>query len=376
MILHFHLNLEVILIKRKILVDAYFAQNLGDDLFLKVLFDRYPNVIFHLLTANKNYSKLFRIYKNVKIIKSLCLNLGNLTYNLFDKIHNRFLKYKNYDALVIIGGSIFMETKNWKDSLMAREYLPEKIKNIDRKTYILGANFGPFEDEQYPKEYMEFFAKFDDVCFRDTYTYNLFKDLGNVRYAPDIVFNLEKEDSLQKKNVIGFSVIDIQNRNGLKDYHNKYIKKIGDIIKRCVEHGYNIKLFSFCEREGDMRAINLLLKGLDPLYKEHIQVVNYGEDIDFFLDEFKSCISVVGTRFHSVILGLLFDQNVFPIIYSDKTFNVLKDLDIEKESIFIKDIGNLEVEKVLAVLSNNRLNNQTVIFEAGHQFQELDKLLL
>ena len=29
---------------KQILVKAYLANNLGDDLFLKVLFDRYPNI--------------------------------------------------------------------------------------------------------------------------------------------------------------------------------------------------------------------------------------------------------------------------------------------------------------------------------------------
>ncbi|MGM8364865.1 polysaccharide pyruvyl transferase family protein [Virgibacillus sp. W0181] len=364
------------MIKKRILVDAYFARNLGDDLFLKVLIERYPNVTFHLRTANKNYNILFRSYKNVKIIKSLCLNVGNLTYNLFDKIHSLFLNYKNYDALVIIGGSIFMETKGWEEVLKKREYLPSKFKKAGKKTYILGANFGPFKEDLYRKKYMDFFTKFDDVCFRDTYSFNLFKDPDNIRYAPDIVFNLEKSYSQPKDNCIGFSIIDIQNRNGLKEYQDKYIEKIGDIIKKCVELGHNIKLFSFCEREGDIRAIKYLLKSLDSSYKKHIQVVNYGEDIDSFLYEFESCMSIVGIRFHSIILGLLFDQPVFPIVYSDKTFNALEDLKIESDCSFIKNIEDLEIEKVIKVLLNNRLNNRRYLSEAANQFERLDKLLL
>lgn len=53
-----------------ILVCAYFANNLGDDLFLKILIERYPNVKWELLTANRNYKKLFKDLKNVNIIYS------------------------------------------------------------------------------------------------------------------------------------------------------------------------------------------------------------------------------------------------------------------------------------------------------------------
>ena len=28
-----------------------------------------------------------------------------------------------------------------------------------------------------------------DICFRDKYSYNLFKDIENVRYAPDYAFS-------------------------------------------------------------------------------------------------------------------------------------------------------------------------------------------
>ena len=34
----------------------------------------------------------------------------------------------------------------------------------------------------------------DDVCFRDLYSYELFKDLSQVRYAPDIVFQMNVDE--------------------------------------------------------------------------------------------------------------------------------------------------------------------------------------
>ena len=45
---------------------------------------------------------------------------------------------------------------------------------------------------------------------------------------------------------------------------------------------------------------------------------------------------VIATRFHAMILGLAENKPVLPIIYSDKTINVLNDLNFEGEIIDLR----------------------------------------
>ncbi|MFD1040621.1 polysaccharide pyruvyl transferase family protein [Virgibacillus byunsanensis] len=362
---------------KRVLVNAYFAQNLGDDLFLKVLFDRYPNAEFHLLTKNENYNIIFQNYSNVKIMKSMSVKIGNHTFNFFSKLHDLIIKYKNYDALVNIGGSIFMESVGWQERLESRGDLPKKFKKINRKTYIIGANFGPFEDNLYIEKHKEFFSQFDDICFRDNYSHNIFKELDNVRYAPDVVFNMEINFDVQdKEKIIGFSIIDVENRKDLEKYFHSYMEKIKEIVKSYIQLGYKIKLFSFCEKEGDIKAINYLLDNIEHTYKRQIEVITYNLDINFFLDEYKSCEAIIATRFHSVVLSLLLDQNVFPIIYSDKTFNVIKDLNMESNCCYIKDIDKLNTKSLIEILKDNKLKDKNLISESEKQFQKLDLLFV
>ncbi|MFB4168898.1 polysaccharide pyruvyl transferase family protein [Virgibacillus sp. JSM 102003] len=364
--------------RKRILVNAYFAQNLGDDLFLKVLFDRYPNVEFHLLTANEKYKIVFQNYRNVKIIKTLSVKIGNRTVNLFNKVHDCIVKYRNYNAFVNIGGSIFMESVGWEKGLKSRRHLPEKFKKVNKNTYIIGANFGPFEDDLFMRKHKEFFASFDDICFRDNYSYTIFGDLENVRFAPDVVFSLKSKYSAIPGNnrVIGFSIIDVEKRKGLKHYFYKYIEKMSEIIKNYIDLGYKIKLFSFCEKEGDLRAINFLLKNMESQYAKQVAVVSYSVNINKFLDEYKTCETVIGTRFHSIILSLLFNQNIFPIIYSDKSYNVLRDINMESNCCFIKDIEELDVKKVIKDSLDNKLANRSLMLESEEQFRKLDLLLV
>ncbi|KIL49363.1 polysaccharide pyruvyl transferase family protein [Jeotgalibacillus soli] len=362
--------------EKKILVCAYYAKNIGDDLFLKILFDRYTNVQWDLLTANRNYKHIFKDYKNVNIIYTYRdISFGSKRYNLFFKINDLFLKYKKYDSLINIGGSIFMQSPAWKMKLNERDYLVNHFRRMNKKTFVLGANFGPYKDDIFVEKYHSLFKKYDDICFRDLYSYNLFKDLDNVRLAPDIVFSLNDKRNKKKEKCAGFSIIDIEKREGLKEYKAHYNKKIVHLIQEYVDQGYEIKLFSFCENEGDLEAIKIIADKISDRNIDNVKIINYQGNIDKFLDEFYSCEIIVGTRFHSVILALLNDQGVFPIIYSDKTYNVLKDLDMEGNSNYIKDLDGLDIKNAVAASKHHKIKNKNILLEAEKQFEKLDLFL-
>ena len=52
---------------KNILVTAYTSFNVGDDLFLKILFERYPDHQFILFTSETRYISHLKQYKNVKV---------------------------------------------------------------------------------------------------------------------------------------------------------------------------------------------------------------------------------------------------------------------------------------------------------------------
>jgi colanic acid/amylovoran biosynthesis protein len=361
---------------KRVLVCAYFAVNTGDDLFLKVLFDRYPNVEWDLLTANRNYIKIFKDYKNVRILYTYReVKIGLKHYNLFFKINDLILNFKRYDALINIGGSIFMQSPSWKKKFQERVYLLNKFKAMNKKTFIIGANFGPYKDEEFIQRYRELFKKYDDICFRDSESFNLFKELENVRIAPDVVFGLHEEKSKGKEKVAGFSIINLKNREGLKEYYHQYNNKIIGLIENYLDKGYRINLFSFCENEGDLDIIQDILGEIND--KNNIEIVNYEGDIERFLKKFRSCEIIIGTRFHSIILALKNGQKVMPIIYSDKTYNVLKDLNMHNNCCYIKDIFTLNFDEISRDINfQNQKISKDLIKEAEIHFEKIDNFLI
>lgn len=359
---------------KRVLVNAYFAINLGDDLFLKILFDRYQDVHWDLLTSNGKYKDIFKEYRNVNIINTLNVNLGIRTINLFSILNDKFFHYKKYDALIIIGGSIFMQNSTWERGLEERLHLPRIFNRMNKPTFIIGANFGPYKDISFVDSYKEYFKLFTDICFRDFFSYNLFKNLDNVRLAPDIVFNLIHKNISKEEEYVGFSLINLENRKGLSEHSYEYKAKMISLIEGYIENGYKIKLFSFCEAEGDLEIINSILKSLNTKSDSVVKVINYDGNIDRFLEEFSSCEKIVGTRFHSIILGFLFNKSVIPLIYSDKTFNVLKDLELNKFYYYLKDIKNLDVEEIIQ--QKNVMKNREVLSQSEKHFKVLDSVFL
>lgn len=369
----------------KIFVKAYTAFNLGDDLFLKILFERYPNVKF-LLEENQctfifrnNYSnvktfkipillrilyKIIRIFKN-KYLTKIYIETERIRYNM---LANKI------DAFIFIGGSIFMQNKPILN-------LSDKINKViidcfNRKPiFVIGANFGPFIENEFVEYYWNLFNKCDDVCFRDNYSKNLFSNLSNVRSFPDVVFQLRINPQINK-NRIGFSIIDMSTRENFKLYETSYLLKINQLIQVYFEKGFDIYLFSFCSSEGDESAIKNLLLLLPINCKEAINLIFYDGDIDKFLKIYLTIDTMFTTRFHAMILSLMGGQKICPLVYSNKMINVINDIPIDIKYYKIEEFINEKAMKIISSIKSYEMPLGELSFKAEKQFEKLDIILL
>ena len=360
--------------RKSCLVIGYMNLNFGDDLFFYILFKRYPQVDFYMYPPSvllDKYKKCYKKFKNVKFYEEeeYYINVRkdivdkNTAINLFPMICERA---KKVDFYINIGGSIFIQNDNWKND---DRFILKDLLN-DKKSFIIGCNFGPGDDE-FTEFYKNWFAKFDDVCFRDNKSYEIFKELPNTRKATDIVLSNCKKNlisnALYKKN-IAISVIDITNNKNLKDYVDCYYEWHIKVIKNYIHRGYNINLFSFCTTDGDLKAINEILKGINEEDKRHIKIIQYDGSISQFLNKFKRNKYVIGTRFHSIILAIMNNKEFIPISYSKKTDNFLKDLESSIKAVQIKDLNKK---------SKKNLKFYHVIqdFDAEKQFEKIDQYI-
>lgn len=331
---------------KKVFLYAYDRINLGDDLFVHTIARRYPHVQFYLWTRKEN-EKTFQMIKNLKVIdqdSKYLKFLGKLRRSLPARYKARI--EKKCDAVVYIGGSLFIEYDNWESILNWWEYEAD-----NREFYVLGANFGPYKNEDYKKRLDEIFCKMKDVCFRDKFSYQMFEKNKVVRTASDILFSCEMLETKTIKKQIFVSVIDPSNKNEgsneLSSYEKEYIVRLVEILKEYLNNGYSIVLSSFCKHEGDENTIKKIVECLDHHQKKKVYIENYnGMNVEKILISIAESEAVIASRFHAMVLGIVAGKSVFPIVYSDKMIHVLEDLRFQRGYADIRNLKDLTYEEV------------------------------
>ena len=351
--------------KKNIYLKAYFRNNLGDDMFVRCIAKRYPNTLFRISTS-QNYAKAFKSQLNIK-------NLSSFQY-FMDRVSGKILKKrifkqrveKKSHATVHIGGSIFIEPEN---------FIVPKQPDAKSNLYIIGCNFGPYKTRAYRNFVYSKLQNSTDVCFRDRYSYNEFSDIAHTRFAPDVLFGYPGYPVPQKGSGVGISVICLDGRPELRYIADVYYNVIAQTIDCCSQEGRAVKLFSFCSDEGDAKAVEEITKRCNC---DNVEICKYDGDIDFMLEKLNSCEYIIASRFHAMIIGWVLSKKVFPIVYSDKQLNVIKDTnfmgpywDLRDTEIYTSNqlFQNMIHSEVFSHVNELKANSEI-------QFEKLDEYLI
>ncbi|MBO5004063.1 MAG: polysaccharide pyruvyl transferase family protein [Clostridia bacterium] len=283
-----------------------------------------------------------------------------------DRVSYEKIYIKKFDITVLLGGSMFIQND---------KYIKKSILENSKKYYIIGSNFGPYNTSEYHKYYENIFRGAIDICFREKHSYNLFKDLPNVRYASDIVFSMDISDiKITNNKKVVISVIECERKASIVD-KEKYENKMVEMSKYFIEKGYEVTLMSYCKSEKDEEAIESILTKCDSKLKERISVYYYTGNIEEALNVMGDCQIVVGARFHANIIGLLLGKTIIPIAYSDKTINVLNDMNFKGRVLKVQDIDRFDVNSLTEDDLNYKHDISFQIKDAQKQFERLDELL-
>lgn len=355
-------------------VDGYWNSNLGDDIFLKTLSERYSEDNFFIYVDERNY-RAIKDLKNVhpifesgnEFINKIMYKLGAkfkivLPGSRESKIYNYIKKYNNF---IEIGGSIFIQNKNSMDGKYA---LRNKVSKNKKVNYcIIGSNFGPYYKEYQILNYRNLLKKVRGISFRDEYSFNIFKDIPAASWYPDIVFGLNVQKYKKSKDFILISVIRPKDKNIRHNYQKWLIKLINDLTVLKKER---VVLMSFCENEGDLSFANNLYYRINSKGRENVMIYNH-TSVEASLELFAKAKKVVATRFHSMILSWIFDKPVFVISYSDKTDNVINS--IAPRQNFVK-IDNLNSEVSCSYTNYSEKYFDNAKDEAKGHFRIIDVL--
>lgn len=337
----------------KAVVQYYNRSNAGDDLLVRVLVDRFEGGQFLVPTRDGNSSladrgnvtPLTRSFarRGVEFLQHRVPALRSGKNNVQLERASR-----NADALIHIGGSIFIEHPNSQDHWKReRDY----YRRLRVPYYILDANFGPFISESYPSLVKDILAGAADVCVRDEATFNRFQDLANIRLAPDAAFATpspprgERAESTVSISVMSFSKTE-------PERHAAYEAQLAAFVRERVRAGQAVRLLSFCAFQGDLDAAQRIRQSANLSENEtsRVSVHDYRGDLDALLSEIADSDLIVGTRFHATVLGLTFGVPTLPIAYSAKTTNMLRSIGVESGAQSLASGHELDLDPSRAVM--------------------------
>lgn len=365
---------------KKILLHGYTQNNLGDDLFFRVITDRYPDVKFYLPTLRTENKSVFSDISNLKIVDFLGISklTSHKTY-LLPKLYSK-LYMKRFDAVVCIGGSLFIDQKN------PPVYHRREVENYSfiqdweiaakagKPYFVLGANWGPCFNDYFFENFNRAFDSITDIYFRDSFSADVFKAKKNIRHGGDILMGAEYVKNAvsckSKKKQVAISVIDVSQKSEYQSSGDSYTNKIVDICREFTGLGYEVILMSFCRSEGDETQIDRIIGKLGGI--ENVRVLNYSENICEMLSAIAESELVIASRFHATVLGWTLGTPVFSLVYSNKTIHMLEDCGVSQGYIRIDDLSNVSAEQIIsqAIFVDSKEFTGT-----DAAFAELDKLI-
>ncbi len=344
----------------KVFLKAYINKNLGDDIFIDMLSRRYPNTTFLIDSKAQYFNNKNLEFYNKNIFKKV---IGKILYYIsFKKVNYETLMSLKCNLSILIGGSMFIEKNS------------PPLPKLKKPLYIIGSNFGPYKSAKYLKRQKKLFSQASDVCFRDKKSYELFNELSNVRYSTDIVFSYTNPNIKIKSNKeVIFSIIDcdFKEKELGKNYREKYENTILNLINFFHQKKYEITLMSFCKAQGDENAIERIIKRC----KFDVNHYYYDGNIEEAINIIASSSIVVGTRFHANILGLLYGKSILPIAYSDKTINILNDLNYKGKILDIRTLDKFNVSLLTDYDLEYKIDISKQVKLAEKHFQNIDEIL-
>ena len=269
-----------------------------------------------------------------------------------------------------------MESEYSKHEVKEFNYFIKKCNKQKKPFFYMTCNFGPYQTQGYLELVRENFSLCAGVCLRDKKSYELFKDIPTVSYAPDMALSYQLEKNPQKdEKSVGISIIDLEIRDDLKlkkEIYEDYIKRI---IIKFAKRKYTVSLISFCEFEEDKKAIEKIKKLVPEEYQNNIKELSYQGNIKEFFEEYGKIKYMVCTRFHSMILSIIVGQKIYNLCYSKKQENMIEDYKLFRKVVRISD---LEYETILRKYYFQKIENrkyQELVEKSVGQFEKFEEWL-
>ncbi|WP_256740259.1 colanic acid biosynthesis pyruvyl transferase WcaK, partial [Cronobacter sakazakii] len=267
----------------------------------------------------------------------------------------------NYDAIIQVGGSFFVDlygTPQFEHALCA--FMAKK------PLFMVGHSVGPFQEPQFNQLANYVFGHCDALILRETVSLDLMKkgqiDTSKVELGVDTAWLVEHHND---DFVASYAVqhwLDVAARDKtvaitlrelapfdkrLGTTQQAYEQAFANVVNRIIDEGYQVLALSTCtgidsyNKDDRMVALNLSKLVKDPsrfhVVMDELNDLEMGKILG-------ACELTVGTRLHSAIISMNFGTPAIAINYEHKSAGIMQQLGMPEMAIEIRHLldGSLQ----------------------------------
>lgn len=296
----------------RILLEGYFDRNFGDDMMLRIVMDALQQHTFYSCVERR---ELLLPFRHVKNFRALAADDAVATFDV---------------VLRVTGSGFMIHSKVGALYTLLRILAMRKAGKGLRLRAVIGCNIGPLKGRLATWLTDWELKQYGLITVRDSESeryLRLHRCKMPFEQYPDILFSLPDKWIPEQtgEGCLGISAYratgDVEKR---KNYH-----AYCEIAKLCdqyvAHHHKKVLLFAFdIEGENDLGAAYTIYHMCQ--HRDMLEIIAHTDDGSAVLRGYSRCSSVVGIRFHSIVLAMRMGLPFVPICYSKKTEAMLDDL--------------------------------------------------
>lgn len=294
----------------KILLDAYFDNNFGDDLFIDTLLGRYPQARFYVFwkKAHPQVLERARQFQNLIIMPGNC----ELQWTL------------RFDGYIMIGGDVLPDGIDYSERVAWMSHVKGNGGFVAMLGFSLYKTYG--EKTRTDLHTMAMLA--DAIVIRDHYSAKRFQGLVPdvaVVESTDMAFAREYGNLGEKKIILG--IAPRRKLYSMDEEHTAYCKGIASVANKWlkIHRTGKVRFLAFSTGEYDDNVtVNDIRSYMDE--KNRTELFTYADNISEFLKNIQECSALLPTRFHALVLALIYDISFVPIPYEVKMTQLLDEV--------------------------------------------------
>ena len=295
----------------KIILEAFFDNNFGDDLFIGTVFNRYPDAEFYAFWDSLHPAVL----NQVQVMERLHIRPGNC----------RMMEEEHFDGYIMVGGDVFMNWGNFRERIARME----AVKKHGGFVALLGFNLYEEYCEQTLADLRTMMQLADVVLPRDAATaerlHKIVPDV-EVTCSADMAFTARYDTAkTDTREILG--IAPRRKYQAADAEHADYCAGMAAIADGWLEaHPAGIARFlafsagSFDDADVSREIIALMKHG------NRTEIVPHTGDMGVFLEQLKNCTAMLPTRFHGLVFALIYNIPFVAVTYEVKLNQLLDEL--------------------------------------------------